>query len=60
MDWKYFRLRYPDGTYEWTKALSLEDIIDKYDLWRDENQDIFVTELSGEMRAIAISNEMDE
>lgn len=56
---KYFKLKYPDNTYEIAKGKSSLDIIKRYDLATKEHINTRIIELQGEQLALAISNDKD-
>jgi hypothetical protein len=57
---KYFKIKFPDGTFEIVKGLDMEDVILQYGLYTEEHTDTRVVELTGEQRAIAASEDDED
>lgn len=53
---EYYKLKFKDGTFKIVRGKSSLEIVRKYDLCASEHANTHMVELSGEQRAIAISN----
>ena len=56
---EYFRLKYKDGSFKIVKGENSLEIVKKYDLATKEHINTRITQLEGEQKAIAISNEIN-
>ena len=54
---RYFKLKFEDGSFKIVKGLTTLDIIKRYDLASKKHLNTYISELQGEQRAIAISND---
>jgi len=53
---KYFKLKFDNGKYKIVNGETTLEVIKKYNLCTKEHINTHITELEGEQRAIAISN----